>query len=136
MILERDGERAVVVQCKHWQKWKVGVRTVREFLGAMTAEKIQHGILVTMRGYTDDAIGFARIYGIELVAKEGLISLLKSLGHQTDREFLHLLTDKRKFCPKCDIEMVLRTSKTGSDAATQFWGCSAFPECRFTFSIK
>jgi restriction system protein len=106
---------------------------VREFLGAMTAENIEHGILVTLRGYTGDAVSFAKKHGIELVAEEGLISLLNSTGLQTDPESIRLLNDSRKFCPKCESEMILRTSKRGSNVGNQFWGCSAFPRCRFTF---
>jgi predicted RNA-binding Zn-ribbon protein involved in translation (DUF1610 family) len=33
-------------------------------------------------------------------------------------------------CPKCGSDMVLRTSKKGSQAGKQFWGCSAYPKCR------
>ncbi|MBK9746526.1 MAG: DUF2726 domain-containing protein [Chloroflexi bacterium] len=33
-------------------------------------------------------------------------------------------------CPKCGSEMILRTSKSGVTAGTQFWGCSNFPNCR------
>ena len=33
-------------------------------------------------------------------------------------------------CPKCSQPMVLRTAKTGPNAGQQFWGCSAYPECK------
>lgn len=33
-------------------------------------------------------------------------------------------------CPKCGIEMVLRTAKKGSTQGEQFWGCSDYPRCR------
>ena len=33
-------------------------------------------------------------------------------------------------CPQCGEAMVLRTAKTGANAGKQFWGCSAYPECR------
>jgi len=35
-----------------------------------------------------------------------------------------------KSCPKCGSDMVLRTSKKGQNAGSQFWGCSTFPKCR------
>jgi restriction system protein len=135
LILERDGNRTAV-QCKHWQKWNVGVKTVRELLGAMTAERIERGILVTLRGYTDAAAHFAKEHGVELLAEDGLISLLDSANLKTDQEFLRLINDRRKFCPKCESEMVLRTSKKGSNAGSQFWGCSTFPRCRFTLAVN
>ena len=33
-------------------------------------------------------------------------------------------------CPQCGKPMVLRTAKTGRNAGSQFWGCSAYPDCR------
>jgi four helix bundle suffix protein len=33
-------------------------------------------------------------------------------------------------CPNCSKPMVLRTAKTGKNAGRQFWGCSAYPECK------
>ncbi|ROH86288.1 hypothetical protein ED236_07580 [Pseudomethylobacillus aquaticus] len=35
-----------------------------------------------------------------------------------------------RLCAKCGAPMVLRTSKKGSNAGKQFWGCSGFPKCR------
>ncbi|MBT4818466.1 MAG: four helix bundle protein [Lentisphaerae bacterium] len=39
-------------------------------------------------------------------------------------------TDHIPDCPLCSQPMVLRTAKTGPNAGSQFWGCSAYPECR------
>ena len=33
-------------------------------------------------------------------------------------------------CPKCGKPMVLRTAKTGKSAGQQFWGCSAYRDCK------
>jgi four helix bundle suffix protein len=33
-------------------------------------------------------------------------------------------------CPDCGQPMVLRTAKTGKNAGRQFWGCSAYPDCK------
>ena len=33
-------------------------------------------------------------------------------------------------CPECSKPMVLRTAKAGKNAGRQFWGCSAYPDCR------
>ncbi|MBI5383224.1 MAG: four helix bundle protein [Verrucomicrobia bacterium] len=35
-------------------------------------------------------------------------------------------------CPKCAQPMVLRTARTGPQAGSHFWGCSAYPECKGT----
>jgi hypothetical protein len=33
-------------------------------------------------------------------------------------------------CPKCGVQMVLRTVKNGQNAGQQFYGCSNYPRCR------
>jgi restriction system protein len=38
--------------------------------------------------------------------------------------------DASRSCPKCGAQMVLRTTKSGNNAGSKFWGCSAFPKCR------
>lgn len=39
-------------------------------------------------------------------------------------------------CPRCGAELVLRTAKRGQSAGKQFYGCSAFPKCRFVMNIE
>lgn len=33
-------------------------------------------------------------------------------------------------CQKCSKPMALRTAKTGRNAGQQFWGCTAYPDCK------
>jgi restriction system protein len=35
-------------------------------------------------------------------------------------------------CPKCGSALVLRTAREGAHAGGSFFGCSAFPKCRYT----
>ena len=35
-----------------------------------------------------------------------------------------------RICPKCGSQMLKRKSKRGANIGKQFWGCSAFPQCR------
>jgi len=35
-------------------------------------------------------------------------------------------------CPKCGSDLVIRVAKKGNNPGQQFWGCSKFPQCRFT----
>lgn len=41
-----------------------------------------------------------------------------------------------KSCPRCGSKLVLRTVKSGTNAGKQFYGCSAFPKCRYTENIS
>lgn len=34
-------------------------------------------------------------------------------------------------CPRCGAKLVKRTAKKGVNAGNKFWGCSAFPRCRY-----
>lgn len=48
---------------------------------------------------------------------------------------LHLLSEHpaaptAPCCPKCGSDMVLRTTDSGPNAGTQFWGCTNYPTCR------
>jgi len=38
-------------------------------------------------------------------------------------------------CARCGKAMVLRTAKRGPSPGTEFWGCSGYPQCRFTRDI-
>ena len=38
-------------------------------------------------------------------------------------------------CPQCGKPMALRTAKTGKNAGKQFWGCTAYPECKGVVAI-
>ena len=39
-------------------------------------------------------------------------------------------SDHIPVCPLCGKAMVLRTSKSGKNSGKQFWGCSAYPDCK------
>jgi four helix bundle suffix protein len=43
--------------------------------------------------------------------------------------------EKAPACPACGKLMVLRTARRGNQSGSQFWGCSAYPDCRGTRSI-
>jgi len=134
LVIEKDGQRTAV-QCKQWRTWNVGVKAVREFLGALTDSGISNGIFVTIRGYTGEAKELAEKHHIEILNETGLTRMLESTDAKFDPDVLSILNDKRKFCPKCESEMLLRTAKKGLRAGGQFWGCSTYPRCKFTMPV-
>jgi restriction system protein len=134
LVIERDAAH-IAVQCKHWKTRDVGVKAVREFLGALTDSGIPHGMFITLGGYTGDAKRLADKHGIEVLNETGLAGQLDATDARFDPAVLEILRDKRKLCPKCEREMVLRTAGTGLGAGKQFWGCSGFPRCRFTMPL-
>ncbi|WP_354668710.1 topoisomerase DNA-binding C4 zinc finger domain-containing protein [Vibrio sp. LQ2] len=35
-------------------------------------------------------------------------------------------------CPNCHFELVVRIAKKGQNTEQSFYGCTAFPKCRYT----
>ena len=47
-----------------------------------------------------------------------------------------VISKKPEKCPWCDGTLVVRTAKHGPNAGSQFYGCSNFPNCRYTRNIQ
>ena len=131
LIIKKNGERKAV-QCKQWKTWNVGVKPIREFVGAMIDGKFSHGIFITLKGYRGQAKDFAARHNIEILTGNSFVRLLDQNSLISDREILEVLNDPRKFCPKCESQMFKKTNRKGG---SQFWGCSTFPQCDFIFPI-
>jgi len=134
LVLQKDGRRKAI-QCKHWKAWRVGVKPVREFFGALMDADIPQGKFITLCGYTNAATQFAKRNNIEIVTEAGLAQMFDSTDAKSDPEVLNLLLDTRKFCPKCEREMVIRVAKNGPRPGGKFWGCTGYPDCHFTLPI-
>lgn len=131
MVLLKDGTK-IAVQCKHWRAWDVGVPIIRELVGAMVDARISKGLVITISEITDQAKAFADRNGVELVSSSALTRLLNSVNASYDPEIQRLLNDDRRFCPKCERLLILRTTKSGKNVGNQFWGCSGYPNyCRY-----
>ena len=133
LILERPGER-VLVQCKHWKAWKVGVQTIRELFGVMTVNGASGGIVATSGRFTQEAVEFARSTGIRLINGQEVLALLGmtpppyGMAVAPPSPMGPLSGAPR--CPRCGELMTLRTAGRGQDRGQQFWGCPRFPTCR------
>lgn len=74
-------------------------------------------------------------------ARERIQSLRLAPTRKTDRRHVQQLQKRfsakteRIICPNCGEAMVLRTAKKGRNSGKQFWGCSAYPECRAVQNI-
>lgn len=130
LVLHKDGA-TYFVQCKQWKAFKVGVKVVRELLGVMTGKGAAGGYVVTSGQFTADAIKFARENRIQLI--DG--GKLKSIISNTSAPQSDVKPQAQLLCPKCGSSMVMRTTKKGSRAGEQFWGCSRFPSCRSSLPL-
>lgn len=126
----------IVVQCKAWKTYKVGVKEIRELLGVMTASQVTEGIFVTTSEYTSEAKQFATGNNIHLIDGQDLLDKFFATSSEHQTSLLQLATSgdfTTPTCPSCGIKMVQRmASKTGEP----FWGCVSFPRCRVTFSTQ
>jgi restriction system protein len=137
--LTGPGEK-VVVQCKQWRAYKVGVTTVRELLGVVVSRRATKGIVVTSGRFTREAVRFAeQNRQLELVDGPRLAELVA--GVRAEKQPAHAVPPPptpvaspptKPSCPSCGTFMVLRTARKGRSAGSQFWGCPSYPGCRGT----
>jgi restriction system protein len=125
--LTKDG-MLTLVQCKQWRTRRVGVGPVRELAGVVAAARAKEGIFVCSGSYTPEAQAFAERAGIRLVDGRGLASMLRL--ESLDGE------EAVERCPRCGNELVRRVARRGRSAGEAFMGCSGFPGCRFTVSVR
>jgi restriction system protein len=129
LVLKKDGT-TLLVQCKQWRAWKVGVKVVREVFGVMADRHADGAIIVTSGHFTLEAGSFAAGKPIELIEGQQLAELVLSVRDGPAATAPHAGAASRKICPKCGADMVLRTAQRGARAGQQFWGCSRFPDCK------
>jgi restriction system protein len=127
LVLSKGGERTLV-QCKNWKSSKLGVTSLRELFGVMTAEGATAGIIVCSGEYTNEAREFANGKPITLVDGPALSRLIGNV--QKAPRIEPVVNDTA--CPVCHSPMVLRTARRGQNAGQSFWGCSRYPKCRGT----
>jgi ssDNA-binding Zn-finger/Zn-ribbon topoisomerase 1 len=74
---------------------------------------------------------------------ESAVSLFKNLktklngememGNATITE--EVIECDQKTCPECGSRLLLRVCKTGKNRGKTFFGCSAFPECKYILPV-
>jgi restriction system protein len=139
--LSRSGE-LVIVQCKHWKSYKVGVQTVRELRGVVVSRRAQKGILVTSGVFTEETKTFAQQNPqIELVDGKMLSALMHTVRNESTISAPQKAQPSKPaavqptsppVCPSCGAGMTLRLARKGANAGNQFWGCTKYPMCRGT----
>jgi len=148
LIARRHGE-TMLVQCKHWRSWDVGVRVVREVFGVMTADAATSAMIVTTGRFSGPARAFAEGKPLRLLDGEALASFVASVqaphGSRagsagvappndvpTARSRPPASTSGAQPCPRCGAPMIVRTARKGANAGERFLGCSTYPRCKGT----
>lgn len=141
-LVLRRGTETHLVQCKQWKAYKVGVDVVRELYGVMAASGAAGGFVITSGTFTADAKAFADGRNVKLVDGPKLFGMIQqakaSMPSAGPAPTAGTASPERSdavvspHCPLCQSPMVRRTAKKGTNAGSQFWGCSKFPVCRGT----
>ncbi len=102
---------------------------------AVTDEKLEE-LYVRLQALTkvDKSVKEAHIENIEEKYKDTSKSMPKEeilQESETKQEEKIIEGTPEMICPKCGSKLVLRTARKGANAGNQFYGCSAFPNCRY-----
>lgn len=102
------------------------------FKSSMPANVTKGGGYITyIKSFTEPVLSEMQVQ--EVIAKIGATRLAPTREtHRRHVEQLRMRSDPsvERECPKCGNSMVLRTAKRGSQAGSQFWGCSSYPQCK------
>jgi restriction system protein len=122
--LSRPGDK-VVVQCKQWRAYTVGVTTVRELLGIVVSTGATKGIVVTSGRFTREARRFAEQNPqVELVDGPQLARLISAVQQNQRRALRNPVTEA--------------VSAAQAPTPCRLWGrdgpscCAPWHECGFT----
>ena len=127
------GGKKSLVQCKRWQTKLIGVNLVRELYGVMTAAQAEEAVFVSSGDYTDDAREFANGKPIRLINGKTLLKMIRAAQQTVPQPTAE---ESIPMCPNCARPMVMRRARSARGAGQDFWGCSAFPQCRGTRSLS
>ncbi len=136
LIVTAPEGHEVLIQCKHWRSYNVGVRHVREMLGSMIDFNVQAAIFITLRGYTAEAKALAEKHNVVILDQRDVLQMIAETEPNVRTQIDKLLNDTTKLCPKCESPMVLRTASKGANEGGKFWGCSTYPKCRYTLAAS
>jgi len=126
VIAEKDGTKNYI-QCKKFITSEVTVGAIRDFYGALADHLANgQGYFITTNKFTLEAKKFAEDKPIELIDGFRLIEYIRLAEKKNEDN-----GDRVKICPKCGGTLKERVGKY-----SKFYGCSNYPRCKYTESIK
>jgi predicted RNA-binding Zn-ribbon protein involved in translation (DUF1610 family) len=102
-----------------------------EFKTTLPPNVMNHGYIPYIKSKTKILFSPQEVKNIVTAIKSGM----RPKTWQARQE--HVSSLKERFesstsCPKCGGELILRTARSGTNAGSQFYGCSKYPACRYT----
>ncbi|WP_353157450.1 restriction endonuclease [Salinisphaera shabanensis] len=123
-IVLRERDNVLLVQCKHWNSYQVGVSVARELFGVMHAKRARKAVLATSGRLTVEAERFCRENAIYWLDAKRLPAFIDPAAMPPRSE---IAADRDSRCPLCGATMVQRTARKSGH---KFWGCVRYPACR------
>lgn len=131
VIEDASGRR--IVQAKHWKTRSVGVVPLRALWGVLGDEDAQGAVFVTSGAFTPDAEAFANGKRLELVSGDQLRRMVAEVKGTTP--VFGEAPSAAETCPQCGRgTLQRRLARRGPNAGAYFFGCSRYPDCRYTRS--
>jgi len=134
-LTAKGAERpTLLVQCRAWDAYRIGVKALRELRAAMTGASLEEGMLVTSGRFTPEAVAFARQNNVALVDGAGLLERITALPPEQVLALLKFATQGdflTPTCPRCSLKMISRRS---TKEGRQYWGCRNYPRCKHMLS--
>lgn len=131
-LIAEQGTEKVVIQCKHWLRWKVHEDVVKILYADIKTQEFTEGWLVTCGQFTSYAVQWARGKPIRLVDGHGLVELIGSGSELTSQTPATRKVGESAFpptCPNCGSRLEHLTNHYDQ---SRFWGCSS-ATCGWTF---
>lgn len=123
-IVLRERDNVLLVQCKHWNSYQVGVSVARELFGVMHAKGARKAVLATSGRLTVEAQRFCKENAIYWLDAQRLPTFIDPAAMPPQAE---IAADRDSRCPLCGATMVRRTAR---QSGQKFWGCVRYPTCR------
>lgn len=131
VLAKKDGIK-YAIQCKRYSK-PVGNKAVQEVYSGKDIYKADVAVVMSNMDFTAQAIEDAKKLKVELWNRDKIYSLQKA----GNKEIISApVKEEILVCPSCGGELVLRTAKKGPNVGSQFYGCSNYPNCKYTRNIS
>lgn len=150
VLAKKEGVK-YAIQCKRYSK-PVGNKAVQEAYSGKAIYNADVAVVMSNMDFTPQAIEDARKLKVELwdrnkiylLQKNGNVDAGQYISQSIDEDYSMQNTVVENFksdqidtlvCPNCGGKLVIRTAKRGTNIGSQFYGCSNYPNCKYTRNI-
>ena len=106
-----------------------------EFKTALPPNVMRGGYTTYIKSHTTVLLSDQEVQEIATALRDGMLAKSWATRRQ------HVMSLKERFsnttsCPKCGNQLILQTAKVGSNAGSQFYGCTKYPACHYVAKLE